>query len=278
MTGSSRAAQLGLSSSQARNRPSVRSTAIGRPKARLRSRPSQGCADRPGRDRPPRAEDERMPEPARDLLDVVRDEDDASWASRGRRAVRGRGRASRARPGRGSAPGSSRISRSGSGISARAISTRRCSPVDSVPNGAIARAPPAPISSRSHRARDRGPSSVNVCHHGPSAACRAVTTTSSAVSCGSIAASRPGAGVADAPPELARVDPADRLAEHLDRTGRRPEVRARDLDERRLARAVRPDDDPALAVADLPVDRSEDRPAGAPHRDAGQSQDHDRRS
>ena len=53
--------------------------------------------------------------------------------------------------------------------------------------------------------------------------------------------------VADPAPQLAGVDPADRLAEDLDGAARRPEVRAGDVDERRLARAVRPDDDPPLA-------------------------------
>ena len=64
-----------------------------------------------------------------------------------------------------------------------------------------------------------------------------------------------GARVADLAPEVAGVDPADRLAEDLDRAGGRPEIGARDVDERRLARSVRAKDDPALAVADGPVDR-----------------------
>ena len=150
------------------------------------------------------------------------------------------------------APGSSRISRSGSGIRARAIWTRRFSPVDSVPNAWSWRAP-APISSRSSRARSRS-AVVGV----PPRSEGGVPGGDHDVEGRQARVDRrleAGARVADLAPEVAGVDPADRLAEDFDRAGRRPEIGARDVDERRLARSVRAEDDPALAVADGPVDR-----------------------
>ena len=124
-------------------RPSRRSTTIGSPNAWLEASLAQDVVERAGGHDPAVGEHERVVEPGRDLLDVVRDEHD-----RGRAVGRpqaGRGRASRVSraPRSRLAAGSSSSRRSGSGISARAIETRRRSPADSVPYGWSAR-PPEP--------------------------------------------------------------------------------------------------------------------------------------
>ena len=188
---------------------------------------------------------------------MVRDEHDrrGPWAA----ARDGRGRARRVSraPRSRLAAGSSSRSRSGSGISARAIEIRRRSPADSVPYGWSATAP-SPSPSRS--------------------AARAI-----AVLVGVDVPPRLGGGVAgghdevdrrqvvaqhgldraprraDPPPQLARVDPAVARAEDVDGPGGRPQRQPGDRQQRRLARPVRADDHPALALADRPVERPEDR-------------------
>ena len=71
---------------------------------RLRTSPRTTSSMRPGRDRAPVGQHERVAEPGRDLLDVVRDEHDRRRARLARRARRGRARASRARRGPGWRP------------------------------------------------------------------------------------------------------------------------------------------------------------------------------
>ena len=94
---------------------------------------AQDVVERPGRDDLPVGQHERVREPGRDLLDVVRDEHDGRRSRLAGERAPGRARASRGRPRSRLAAGSSRSSRSGSGISARAIDVRRRSPADSVP-------------------------------------------------------------------------------------------------------------------------------------------------
>ena len=153
--------------SQARKRPSVRSTAIGRPNASLRTGPVRTAADRPGGDRPPAAEDEGMAEPGRDLLDVVGDEDDRPW--------RGAGREPPEVP-------DERLARAeveaGAGlVEDQQVGVRHQRPGDLDPAALAGRERPERAvgerrradSSRSRAARSRS-ASVNSCHHGPSAA------------------------------------------------------------------------------------------------------------
>ena len=68
----------------------------------------------------------------------------------------------------------------------------------------------------------------------------------------------------DPSPELARIDLAVARAEDLDGPGGRPQLEADDRQQRRLARPVRAEHDPALTGPDRPVERTEDRPPGAP--------------
>ena len=127
-------------------RRSARSVpAIARPRAAAR-RPRTGLVPQdlasigPAATARPVAQDERVAEPRRDLLDVVRDEHDRRRPRSAARRPRSRSSVSRAARSR-LAVGSSRRSRSGSGMSARAIEVRRRSPAESVPNGWSTRRP-----------------------------------------------------------------------------------------------------------------------------------------
>ena len=85
----------------------------------------------------------------------------------------------------------------------------------------------------------------------------------------------------DEPDRLAQardVGAAHRLAENLDGAAARELDRAGEREQGRLARSVRPEEGPALAVGDVPVDAVEERlarPAGgvpAPDVDAAEPQ------
>ena len=82
-----------------------------------------------------------------------------------------------------------------------------------------------------------------------------------------------GRGEADARTQLEDVDRAEDLAEHSGDTGGRVHPRGRELEERGLARAVRPEHDPALALLDLPRHVVEDARLPAHDADAGQRED-----
>ena len=73
-------------------------------------------------------------------------------------------------------------------------------------------------------------------------------------------------GEADHGPELEDVDLAERLLEHVGGALRRMHRGGRDLQQRGLARTVRPEDDPALVGVDAPRHRVEDQIAVADHR------------
>ena len=205
----------------------------------------QDGLQRPGGHDPARREHEPVGEPGRDLLEVVRDEDDrrGSWCRREPREVReqrlarARGRGwPRARRGAGGPDPASAPGRSRPAGARRRTASRAAGP----------RSRPTPRSARSERARARSASPYS-CHHGSVAALRAVITTST----GREVVAQDGLDGtprrADPAPQLAAVDPAVARPEDLHRPGGRPQRHAGDGQERGLARAVRPEHHPALA-------------------------------
>jgi len=82
-----------------------------------------------------------------------------------------------------------------------------------------------------------------------------------------------GGGVPDARPQLENVDRAEALAEHAHRARGREQRGGRDVQHRGLARAVGPEDDPALAFADRPVHRVQQLAALADHRNVDEVED-----
>ena len=89
---------------RAHARPSRRSTVIGTPNARLRTSSRRTVSIGPAATARPSARTSACEKPGRDLLDVVRDEDDRRRAVAARPARPGRGSGSRARRGRGWRP------------------------------------------------------------------------------------------------------------------------------------------------------------------------------
>ena len=230
----------------------------------------QRLVQRAGRQHLTSSQQEEVVETRRDLVDVVGDEDRGRRRRVGRESRRGgvtrSSRPPRSRP----AVGSSRSSRPGSVISVRANCTRCRSPDDSVPKGWSAIAPQPNRSSRaSARCRSR---SVYSCHHGSRAACSAVITTSRAV----IVGRRRSANDDDTMPMLRRWTRTSTRPSVSPSTStvpvRRVQVQRRDAQQRRLARAVGAEDDPAFAALDGPVDPVEDVGPVAHEADVGHAQ------
>ena len=83
-----------------------------------------------------------------------------------------------------------------------------------------------------------------------------------------------GAGQLGVAPELAGVGAPEALPEHVDGAARRVQVQARNPQQRRLARPVRPEHRPPFAAPYAPVDAAENRAAFADQVDARQRQHH----
>ena len=159
----SRCRPWSVSATQPRPGPAVRRSTDDRHAERpAQDRVASGPRRSARRPRPARPRAPARGRTRRDLLDVVRDEDDRGRSRLARPAGRGRASSVSRAPRSRLAAGSSRSSRSGSGMSARAIETRRRSPADSVPNGWSASGRPRPGRARSAAARARSASRVVV--------------------------------------------------------------------------------------------------------------------
>ena len=156
------------------------------------------------------------------------------------------------------AAGSSSSSSSGSVISARAICTRLRSPSLRVPKRALGESGhPEPVEQP-----DGAPHVEPAVGLAPAAEHRvpgADDDVGAPRSPPGIRSASAAAGQPDARPQLEDVDAAQSLAEDVRLAGRRVHRRRRDLQQRRLARAVRAEDGPALVLLDGPVDRVEQR-------------------
>ena len=217
------------------------------------------------------AQQQRVGEAGRDLLDVVRRP--GPWpASRGPWPARDSVDTRSSRPPRSSpAAGSSSRSSSGSVISARAICTRLRSPSLRVPNVRSARCVDAEL-----REQLRGAVVVEVVVLLAPAADHAVRRGDDDV-VHALAARDPlgerGAGEADPGPQLEHVDGAEHLLEDPGDARGRVDLRGGDLEQRGLAGAVGAEDHPALVLLDHPVDRVEQHRLAPPDRHPGELED-----
>ena len=260
-------------SSRAHARPPCRSTTSGNPYACERTGPVSTAVARPGRHDPAGREHQGVVEARRDLLEVVRDEDD-----RGRSPLGGQcGQVGeQGLAGREVQAGRRLIEQEQVGVGHQRPRDR------DAPSLARGQRPERLIGARGH---------PDTCQHGPGLG---------PIRIGILVPPRLGGRIAgrhdevergqvraqdgldgtprgtDPLPELADVDLAVARAEDLDGPRGRPERQRDHREERRLARAVGAEDDPALAVADLPVDGSEDGTAGASHDQATNVDDHGR--
>ena len=176
-----------------------------------------------------------------------------SAASSASRATR-RSRPAMSRP----AAGSSSSSRSGSAIRVRASSTCWRSPSDRTPKGRSATAAKPARASRSS-ARARGPRRCRSCHHGSERRVAGAHHHVARRHRRHQHLGHGGADHADALPEAADIDLAQPVAEHRNRAPGRVEVARGQLQHRRLARPVGPEDGPPVAAGDLPGDVAQHR-------------------
>ena len=206
----------------------------------------------PDAQHPTRAQEQHVVEPGRDLVDVVGDEDSGRCRRVGGEPGKPADEVLAAARGRG--PPSARR---GAADPARSSAFAPTAPAAVRPTTGSRRGGRPSGRTRSDRAghapaaRSR---SVYSCHHGSSAACSAVITTSRAVIDGRNRSANDDETMPMFAAVGAHVDPPERLPEHLDRSGRRMEIQRRDPQQRGLAGAVGAEDDPTLAVADRPVD------------------------
>ena len=246
---------------RAHARPSRCSTTSGSPNARLMVSLVRTASQRPGGHDPARREHERVGEPGRDLLEVVRDEDDrrGSWCRREPGEVREQ-RLARAEveAGRGL-------------VEEQEVRVRHQGPGDRDPPALAGGQRPVRLVRGRPDAQVReerpGAGTVRVAVLVPPRLGRRVAGGHHDVDGGEVVAQDGLDGTprrADPAPQLAAVHLAVARPEDLHGPGRRPQRHADHRQERGLARAVRPDHHPALAGADGPVERPEDGPPGAP--------------